>query len=127
MMSLGMNKPFTRRAAMQAIGAGAASVPLSGQVLNAPPAPTGPELRGPTTSTPEDRERRLKWWHEARFGMFIHFGLYSVYGRHEWVMENEGIPVAEYELAAKRFNPEPNAARAWARLAKTAGMKYMVM
>ena len=41
-----------------------------------------------------DRERRMKWWHEARFGMFIHWGLYSVLGRHEWVMENEGIPVA---------------------------------
>ncbi len=127
MMFFGMNNRFTRRAAMQAIGAGAAALPLSAQVLNAPPPPTGPELRGPTTSTPEDRERRLKWWHEARFGMFIHFGLYSVYGRHEWVMENEGIPVAEYELTAKRFNPEPNAARAWAKLAKTAGMKYMVM
>ena len=59
--------------------------------------------------------------------MFIHWGLYSVYGRHEWVMENEGIPVAEYEQTAKRFKPEPNAARAWAKLAKNAGMKYMVM
>src|ERR1035441_5194904 len=44
-----------------------------------------------------DREARMKWWHEARFGMFIHWGLYSVLARHEWVMENEGIPVAEYE------------------------------
>jgi alpha-L-fucosidase len=74
-----------------------------------------------------DRERRMKWWHEARFGMFIHWGLYSVLGRHEWVMENEGIPVAEYEQLAKRFHPKPNAARDWARLAKLAGQKYMVM
>jgi alpha-L-fucosidase len=74
-----------------------------------------------------DRERRMKWWHEARFGMFIHFGLYSVLGRHEWAMEMEGIPVAEYEQLAKRFNPKPNSARAWARLAKQAGQKYMVM
>jgi alpha-L-fucosidase len=74
-----------------------------------------------------DRERRMKWWHEARFGMFIHWGLYSVLGRHEWVMEQEGIPVAEYEQLAKRFNPKPNAARAWAKLAKAAGQKYMVM
>ncbi len=64
-----------------------------------------------------DRARRMKWWHEARFGMFIHFGLYSVLGRHEWVMENEGIPVPEYEQLAKRFQPKPNAARAWAKLA----------
>src|SRR5262245_59115220 len=74
-----------------------------------------------------DRERRMKWWHQAKFGMFIHWGLYSVLGRHEWVMENEGIPVTEYEQLAKRFNPKPNAARDWAKLARTAGMKYMVM
>jgi alpha-L-fucosidase len=74
-----------------------------------------------------DRIRRMKWWHEARFGMFVHWGLYSVLGRHEWVMENEGIPVSDYELLAKRFRPKPNAARAWAKLAKAAGQKYMVM
>ena len=82
---------------------------------------------GPTTSTIEDRDRRMQRWHEARFGMFIHFGLYSVLGRHEWAMEEEGIPVAEYQQLAKQFNPQPHAARAWAKLAKTAGMKYMVM
>ena len=74
-----------------------------------------------------DRIRRMKWWHDARFGMFIHWGLYSVLGRHEWVMENEGIPVAEYERFAQRFQPKPNAARDWARLARAAGQKYMVM
>src|ERR1035441_2342588 len=74
-----------------------------------------------------DREVRMKWWHEARFGMFIHWGLYSVLGRHEWVMENEGIPVAEYEQIAKRFKPKPNAARDWAKLAKASAQKYMVM
>jgi alpha-L-fucosidase len=74
-----------------------------------------------------DRARRMKWWHEAKFGMFIHWGLYSVLGRHEWVMENEAIPVGEYEELAKRFTPKPNIARDWAKLAKRAGMKYMVM
>ena len=81
----------------------------------------------PTTSTVEDRKRRMKWWHEAKFGMFIHWGLYSTLGRHEWVMENEGIPVSEYEKLAPNFKPVPNAARAWAQLAKRAGMRYMVM
>ena len=81
----------------------------------------------PPDAVDEDRERRMKWWHDARFGMFIHWGLYSVVGRHEWVMENEGIPVAEYEQLAKRFTPQPNAARTWARLARQAGQKYMVM
>jgi alpha-L-fucosidase len=74
-----------------------------------------------------DRARRMQWWHQARFGMFIHWGLYSVIGQHEWAMENEGIPVAQYELLAKHFTPRPNAARDWARLARRAGQKYMVM
>jgi alpha-L-fucosidase len=88
---------------------------------------SAPPKTDPTTSTVQDRDRRMQWWHEARFGMFIHFGLYSVLGRHEWAMEQEGIPVAEYQQLAKQFNPQPHAARAWAKLAKTAGMKYMVM
>src|SRR5713226_437285 len=72
----------------------------------------------PTTSTSADRARRMQWWHAAKFGMFIHWGLYSTLGRHEWVMENEGIPVSEYERLAPQFKPIPNAARAWAQLAK---------
>jgi len=79
------------------------------------------------TAEEQDRIRRMKWWHEAKFGMFIHWGLYAVLGRHEWAMENEGIPVAEYEKLAEKFNPKPYPARDWARLAKEAGMKYMVM
>jgi len=75
----------------------------------------------------KDRRQRMKWWQEAKFGMFIHWGTYSVLGRHEWVKEQEGIPVEEYEALADRFKPEPNAPRAWAKLARQAGMKYMVM
>jgi alpha-L-fucosidase len=75
----------------------------------------------------QDRARRMKWWHDARFGMFVHWGLYSVLGHHEWAMENEGIPVSEYQQLAKQFNPKPNAAREWARLARRAGQKYIVM
>ncbi|HWY48508.1 MAG TPA: alpha-L-fucosidase [Bryobacteraceae bacterium] len=85
------------------------------------------EGAAPAATGDDDREQRMKWWHDARFGMFIHWGLYSVAGRHEWVMENEAIPVAEYEQLAKRFTPQPNAARAWAKLARQAGQKYMVM
>lgn len=93
-----------------------------------------PVVRAQTPArTPEspaqaaDRARRMQWWHDARFGMFIHWGVYSVIGRHEWVMENEAIPVAEYEQYARRFKPKPDAARAWAKLARRAGQKYMVM
>jgi len=73
------------------------------------------------------RAARMKWWHEAKFGMFIHWGLYSVIGQHEWALECEGVPISQYEKLAGHFNPKPNAAREWARLAKKAGQKYMVM
>ena len=76
---------------------------------------------------PPEHERRMQWWHTAKFGMFIHWGLYSVIGRHEWAMEVEGVPIPQYEQLAKHFNPKPNAARDWARMAKQAGQKYMVM
>ncbi len=95
--------------------------------LAANPAATIALERNQATTTNPDSQVRMKWWHQARFGMFVHWGLYSVLGRHEWVMENEGIPVAEYEPLARRFGPKPNAAQDWARLAKRAGMKYMVM
>ena len=64
-------------------------------------------LGAETPAAKADRERRMKWWHQAKFGMFIHWGLYSILGRHEWVMEMEGIPAQEYEKLAKRFNPKP--------------------
>jgi alpha-L-fucosidase len=73
------------------------------------------------------RAERMKWWHEARFGMFIHFGVYSSIMRHEWVMENEAIPMEEYAGRAKAFKPRRGSAREWAKLAKAAGMKYMVL
>ena len=69
----------------------------------------------------------MQWWHAAKFGMFIHFGLYSQHARHEWAMENEAIPVQEYMQFAKQFNPRPGCQRQWAKVAKAAGMKYMVM
>src|SRR6202049_5113915 len=94
-------------------------------LMSAATALTGEQA--PAATGDDDREQRMKWWHQARFGMFIHWGLYSAVGRHEWVMENEAIPVAEYEQLAKRFTPQPNAARPWAKLARQAGQKYMVM
>src|SRR6516164_11764835 len=55
-------------------------------------APLEAQAQTAPASEEADRLRRMKWWHEARFGMFIHWGLYSLLGRHEWVMENEASP-----------------------------------
>jgi len=81
----------------------------------------------PASTPPPGHERRIQWWREAKFGMFIHWGVYSLLGRDAWAMGDEDIPVSEYERYARQFQPQPNAARAWARLASESGMKYMVM
>ena len=73
------------------------------------------------------RDERMQWWREARFGMFIHFGLYSQLGRNEWAQVCENIPVEEYEKFADTFAPKEGCCREWAALAKKAGMKYMVL
>jgi len=109
---------------MKLMGAGAAIVALD---QSAVAAPSNLDELAINPEEDEDRTRRMKWWHDARFGMFVHWGLYSVLGHHEWAMENEAIPVSEYQQLAKQFNPKPNAAREWARLAKRAGQKYIVM
>ncbi len=78
--------------------------------------------------TLEQRDARRAWWTHDRFGMFIHFGLYSVPARHEWVQSFEKIPYTEYRSRyMPRFNPDLFDAKAWARAAKAAGMKYMVL
>src|SRR5438552_8388659 len=121
---------ISRRNYLKLLGAGAAVAASGPSTLGAIGTLQTTQQPKPPAESPAviaDRERRMKWWHEAKFGMFIHWGLYSVLGRHEWVMEMEGIPATEYQELAKRFNPKPNAARDWARLAKRAGQKYMVM
>jgi len=96
------------------------------QAAGAPPA--AQPVPTPTDQKQADtRDARMAWWHQAKFGMFIHWGLYSVIGQHEWAKEQEGVPIPQYERLAKHFHPKPNAARDWARLAKRAGQKYMVM
>jgi len=87
----------------------------------------------------EERNARLKWWKDARFGMFIHWGLYAIpAGVHkdsvlkqdqigEWIMHSLKIPIPEYEEYAKQFNPTKFDAKEWVRIAKDAGMKYIVI
>jgi len=112
---------LTRRNALKLVSAGsAAMLARAVDVTAAVPAQSRSEASAA-------RAARMKWWHDARFGMFIHWGAYSTIGRHEWAMENEGIPTSEYEPYAKQFKPKPNAPRDFARLARRAGQKYMVM
>ena len=84
------------------------------------------------------REQRVGWWREARFGMFIHWGLYAIpggtwkgkvrdSGYSEWIMFDEKIPAKEYEQLAARFNPVKFDAAEWAAIAMKAGMRYMVL
>ena len=72
-------------------------------------------------------EKGLTWFQNARFGMFIHWGLYSLIGRGEWVMHWEKIPVPEYEKLVPQFNPVDFSADEWVKLAADAGQKYMVI
>jgi len=67
------------------------------------------------------------WFREARFGLFIHWGVYSVLGRGEWVMSNDKMSVADYEKLPPRFNPVEFDAAEWVRMAKDAGMKYITI
>lgn len=82
-------------------------------------------------------DSRMNWWRDARFGMFIHWGLYAVPGgtwngkqiggAGEWILNSAQIKVADYEPLLKQFNPVKYDARAWVRIAKQAGMKYIVI
>jgi len=84
-------------------------------------------MSAPTTDTIPPFYDRIAWFNEARFGMFIHYGLYSVLGRHEWAMNRERIPREEYEKLAEKFTAENFDPRAYARLARETGMRYMCL
>lgn len=73
------------------------------------------------------QQERLAWWREAGFGMFIHWGVYAIPGRGEWIRYQEHIPDEEYAALAKEFQPRDYNPREWVALAKAAGMKYIVI
>lgn len=70
---------------------------------------------------------KMQWWEDAKFGLFIHWGLYAIPATGEWTMFNQKIPAEEYAKYADQFNPKSFNADEWASIAKGAGMKYMVM
>jgi len=86
---------------------------------------------------PPSQDAKMKWFREAKFGLFIHWGLYAIpegewkgqpiAGLGEWIMNRAKIPVAEYELLAKQFNPVKFNADEWVQMAQDAGMKYIVI
>jgi len=88
-------------------------------------------------SMAQEKNDKMQWWKEARFGLFIHWGLYAVpagvwKGREvpgigEWIMNRGKIPVADYRQFAKNFNPVKFNAEEWVKMAKNAGMKYIVI
>jgi alpha-L-fucosidase len=103
--------------------------------LKAQPAHPVPSVQD--TETHAQRDARMEWFREARFGMFIHWGLYSVPagtwkgkqipGIGEWIMNNGSIPVADYKALAPQFNPVAFSAHDIVALAKSAGMKYIII
>lgn len=96
------------------------------------------EEAGPyTNESAQQRDNRMAWWREAKFGMFIHWGVYAVPagtyqdaevpGIGEWILRNAQIPVATYRQFASRFNPVHYQPETWADLARDAGMRYVVI
>src|SRR5436309_198493 len=93
--------------------------------------------QAPAPDSPEAKQARLAWFKEAKFGLFIHWGLYAipagewkgkpVPGIGEWIMNRFQIPVREYEKLAAQFNPVKFDPDAWVKVAKDAGMKYIVI
>ena len=75
----------------------------------------------------KERTERTKWYLESRFGMFIHWGIYAIPARGEWIRSYERIPKEEYETYMKEFDARNYDPGEWARLAKKAGMKYAVL
>jgi alpha-L-fucosidase len=109
---------------------------IAGVLGSASLAKAAPEDAAPP-ETKQQRDQRMAWWREARFGMFIHWGLYAVPagtwngkqigGIGEWIMHNARIPVKDYEKLTAQFNPVKFDADQWVSIAKNAGMKYIVI
>jgi alpha-L-fucosidase len=114
------------------IGAVLAATVVAGAVRAAEPA-----AKDFTKESPQERAARMAWFNEARFGMFIHWGLYAVPagewngkpvdGIGEWIMNRAKIPLAEYRPLVQQFNPSKYDPAEWARIAKGAGMRYVVI
>ncbi|HEY1684836.1 MAG TPA: alpha-L-fucosidase [Tepidisphaeraceae bacterium] len=109
----------------------------SEKIATTPPPGTPPDVAPIVWETRQQHDARMQWWREARFGMFIHWGLYCTFAGEwhgkrdahigEWIMNDFKIPVAEYAENAKKFNPTKFNADQWVLAAKNAGMQYIVI
>ncbi|MEO7716087.1 MAG: alpha-L-fucosidase [Capsulimonas sp.] len=128
---------MTPKALTLLIAAGLLAAALPGKPAAAQTGAASASVDPHANETKAQRDARMKWWREARFGMFIHWGLYAVPagvykgqntgGLGEWIMRDDKIPVGYYADYAKQFDPEQFNATEWVSYAKTAGMKYIVM
>lgn len=100
---------------------------LAGVALVAAGAVAAPGAQPASDQPAPDNLKAREWFREARFGLFVHWGIYSLLGDGEWVMQNRRIPAAEYEKLAAFFNPIRFDADEWVRLAKDAGMQYITI
>jgi alpha-L-fucosidase len=82
---------------------------------------------GQSAATTEQTAQARHWFEDAKFGLLIHWGVYSVLGKGEWVMDHDKLPIAEYSKLPPRFNPMRFDAEAWVKLAKSAGAKYITI
>src|SRR5687767_16006318 len=80
-----------------------------------------------TNETDEQKRERMSWWINDRFGMFIHWGLYALPARHEWVKNREHLDDEAYQRYFDYFDPDLYDPQAWAAAAGEAGMKYVVL
>jgi alpha-L-fucosidase len=92
----------------------------------APLIPARAGAQAPEVVNPE-RAAAREWFRDARFGLFVHWGVYSLLGQGEWVMQNRPVKVPDYEWMASTFNPIRFDAREWVAIAKAAGMRYITV
>jgi alpha-L-fucosidase len=99
-------------------------LPLLAAFLMSSPAFSQPRIGN---ETEKQKQQRMQWWEDGRFGMFIHWGIYSQAARHEWVKHNEHLTNEQYQKYFDEFDPDHFNPSKWADEAKKAGMKYAVL
>jgi alpha-L-fucosidase len=82
---------------------------------------------GHPAATTDQSAHARRWFEDAKLGLFIHWGVYSLLGKGEWVMDHDKLPIREYAKLPPRFNPKRFDALAWAKLARSAGAKYITI